>query len=39
MIIIIIIIIVITWLWSMASNIKGGMQGKGIWKQDSEANI
>ena len=27
------------WLWNMVSCIKGGIQAKGIWKQDSEANI
>ena len=27
------------WLCSMVSYIKGGMQAKGIWKQDPEANI
>ena len=45
-IIIIIIIIIILkyiascaiWLWNMVSYIKGGMQAKGIWKQDPEAN-
>ena len=27
------------WLWNMVSYIKGGIQAKGIWKQDPEANI
>ena len=27
------------WLWNMVSYIKGGMQAKGIWQQDPEANI
>ena len=27
------------WLWNMVSYIKGGMQAKGIWKQDPEVNI
>ena len=27
------------WLWNMFSYIKGGMEVKGIWKQDPEANI
>ena len=27
------------WLWNMVSYIKEGMQAKGIWKQDPEANI
>ena len=26
-------------LWNIVSYIKGGMQAKGIWKQDPEANI
>ena len=26
-------------MWNMVSYIKGGMQAKGIWKQDPEANI
>ena len=27
------------WLWDMISYVKGGMQAKGIWKQDLEVNI
>ena len=27
------------WLWNMVSYIKGGIQAKGVWKQDREANI
>ena len=27
------------WLWNMVSYIKGGIQAKGIWKQDPEASI
>ena len=27
------------WWWNMVSYIKGGMQAKGIWKQDPAANI
>ena len=27
------------WLWNMVSYIKGGIQAKGIWKQDPEANF
>ena len=27
------------WLWNMVSYNKGGMQAKGIWEQDHEANI
>ena len=27
------------WLWNMVPYIKGGIQAKGIWKQDPEANI
>ena len=27
------------WMWNMVSYIKGGIQAKGIWKQDPEANI
>ena len=27
------------WLWNMVSYVKGGMQLKGIWKQDPEENI
>ena len=27
------------WLWNMVSYIKGEMQAKGIWKEDSEANF
>jgi hypothetical protein len=27
------------WLWYIVSYIKGGMQAKGIWKQNPETNI